>query len=141
LYYGGTAYENRQGLGKLLSNASIRNEKVILPEVSIGNMVFPDPQKDVDLLAVPISILYDRGLLLQKTALLDQRISAPFIIMNAKTSKDRSFIAGETLKVTIDGEDYPVELRVDESVSTSHVLVPTSLGMPLEKPILVKVHR
>jgi hypothetical protein len=34
-----------------------------------------------------------------------------------------------------------VELRVDESVSTSHVLVPTSLGMPLEKPVLVKVHR
>ena len=77
----------------------VRNEKVILPEVSIGNMVFPDPQKDVDLLAVPISILYDRGLLLQKTTLLDQRISAPFIIMNTKTSNERSFIAGETLKV------------------------------------------
>jgi NADH-quinone oxidoreductase subunit G len=141
LYYGGTAYENRQGLGKQLSNTSVRNEKVILPEVSIGNMVFPDPQKDVDLLAVPISILYDRGLLLQKTTLLDQRISAPFIIMNTKTSNERSFVAGETLKVQIDGEDYPVELRVDESVSTSHVLVPTSLGMPLGKPILVKVHR
>jgi len=128
-------------LEKQLSNAAVRNEKVILTEVSIGNMVFPDPQKDVDLLAVPISILYDRGLLLQRTTLLDQRISAPFIIMNTKTSKERSFVAGETLMVTIDGEDYPVVLRVDESVSTSHVLVPTSLGMPLEKPILVKVHR
>jgi hypothetical protein len=61
--------------------------------------------------------------------------------MNTKTSYERSFIAGETVKVQIDGEDYPVELRVDESVSTSHVLVPTSLGMPLEKPVLVKVHR
>ena len=57
LYYGGTSYENRQGLGKQLSTAAVRSETVTYTgTMLIGTMVLPDPRTDVDLLALPISV-------------------------------------------------------------------------------------
>ena len=141
LYYGGTAYDNRQGLGKQLSSDASRKEKYVLPEVAISEKHIPDPEKDEELLAVPITLLYDRGAIIEKTALLDQRTPSAFVVMNPVTAKQKGLVDGEVASITITGIDYPVKIKVDDSISTSHVLVPSSLGIPMAISTLVKVHR
>ena len=58
LYYGGTTYENTQGLGVQLFNAAQRGKKVSLPRVRKVATLRP---KEKQLLAVPVTKLYDRG--------------------------------------------------------------------------------
>jgi NADH-quinone oxidoreductase subunit G len=141
LYYGGTAYDNRQGLGKQLSTSASRREKYGLPELAISDNQIPDPEKNEVLLAVPITLLYDRGAVIEKTKLLNQRTPAGFILLHPATSEKKGLVDGEMAAITINGTDYPVMIKVDDSVSTSHVMVPSSLGIPLVHPSLVKVHR
>ena len=141
LYYGGTAYDNRQGLGKQLSTSASRREKYGLPELAISDKQIPDPDTNEELLAVPITLIYDRGVVIEKTKLLNQRTPAGFILLHPATLEKNGLVDGEMAAISINGRDYPVMIKVDDSVSTSHVLVPSSLGIPLVNPSLVKVHR
>jgi NADH-quinone oxidoreductase subunit G len=73
LYYGGTTYENRQGLGVQLPPAIQRGEAVALgwkepPQIS---------QPQGGLLAVPVTRLYDCGRTLVPTDLLHARLPEP----------------------------------------------------------------
>ena len=71
LYYGGTTYENTKGLGMQLFSAAQRGEKVSLPRVRKPEALRP---KEKQLLAVPITRLYDRGGTIVQSKLLAQRI-------------------------------------------------------------------
>jgi len=141
LYYGGTAYENRQGLGKQLSSASARGEKVIIPEPRIIEPVLPDPDLTDDLLALPIILLYDHGTLLKKSELLKEHLPEPYIVMHPKSAEQRGLTRADKVNLTLEGVDYPVNLRMDDSIPPTKVLIPLSAGIPLVKPILVKVHQ
>ena len=54
LYYGGTSYENKDGLGVQLSNSAQRGEKFSLPRVRKAVALRPKEKK---LLAVPVTKL------------------------------------------------------------------------------------
>jgi NADH-quinone oxidoreductase subunit G len=68
LYYGGTTYENTQGLGAGLVSAAERGEAVSIPEVREEAGL--RPQED-ELLAVPVTKLYDRGTTVTPAVLAD----------------------------------------------------------------------
>lgn len=141
LYYGGTAYDNRQGLGAQLSNAATRNERVILPEAEKMENELPDLEHIEELLAVPVRVLYDSGRITKSSRLLEKRIHTPFISLHPKTAEQKELASGDRVKIQVNKTDYLVTVKLDDSVPTLHVLVPRSLGIPMEKPILVKVHR
>jgi NADH-quinone oxidoreductase subunit G len=141
LYYGGTAYENRQGLGKLLSTAASRGETVLIPELALSEPVLTDPDQTDELLALPVTLLFDREAVLLNSPLLGERIAAAQITLNNKTAQKRDISAGDMVKIEIDGVDYPAVVKLDESIPPVNVLVPLNVGIPLTKPILVKVHR
>lgn len=141
LYYGGTAYENRQGLGKQLPSAASRGEKIHLSEIEFVEPVLPDPDVTDDLLAVPVTILYDHGTILAGTDLLKDHLPAPFIVLHPKTAEKRGLSPAEPAGLTLEGVDYPVNVKLDDSIPPTKVLIPVSTGIPLVKPILVKVHR
>jgi NADH-quinone oxidoreductase subunit G len=69
LYYGGTTYENTQGLGAQLVSAAERGETVSIPEVREEAGLRP---KEDELLAVPVTKLYDRGTTVTPATLLTQ---------------------------------------------------------------------
>ena len=73
LYYGGTTYENKQGLGVQLA----LNGPVLIPLLSVKSL---RPDED-QWLAVPVTHLYDRGLTVTTSELLRPHIgpSAVFI--------------------------------------------------------------
>jgi len=131
MYYGGTTYENKQGLGVQLSNAASRGEKVTLPRVQKVTALRPKENK---LLAVPVTKLYDRGVTVASAELLDQRIGEKFIALHPSTAKDFEIEVNETVKLSLDGVSEDVVVKLDDTISTGVVLVPRSMGLPINEP-------
>lgn len=141
LYYGGTSYENRQGLGKQLSTSAARGEPVHIPDLSLNEPILPDPEQTDDLLALPISLLFDQEAVLLNSTLLKERIAATQILLGTKAAQKRDIQNGDGVKVVIDGVEYPAVAKLDDGIPPVNVLVPLNVGIPLTKPILVKVRR
>jgi len=131
VYYGGTTYENRQGLGVHLSNAVQRKEKFSLPRIQKVLALRPTEKK---LLAVPVTKLYDRGVTVSTTELLGQRIGEAFIALHPSAAEQLKVGAGERVKFSLDGVSQDVPVRIDDTIPAGVVLVPRSMGLPIHKP-------
>jgi NADH-quinone oxidoreductase subunit G len=131
VYYGGTTYENKDGLGVHLLNAAGRGEKVTLPRVQ---KVEGLRLKENKLLAVPVTKLYDRGVTVASAKLLTQRIGAAFVALNPSAAESLGVQAGERVKLSLDGVSEDVLVKIDDSISEGVALVPRSMGLPISEP-------
>jgi len=136
LYYGGTTYENKQGMGVQLSVAAGRGEKVIIAKVQ--KEAAPRP-KDNELLAVPVTKLYDRGTTVMPAELLHERIGDLNVVMHPEAVKGLGVEAGQTVNVSFNGMSGEVVVKVDDTVPTGVVLIPRSMGLAIREPVAVKV--
>ena len=136
LYYGGTTYENKDGLGVQLSNAAQRGEKFSLPRVQRVPALRPKEKK---LLAVPITKLYDRGVTVSTAELLNQRIGEVYIALHPSAAERFKVNAGERVKLSLDGVTEELQVRIDDTISAGVILVPRSMGLPIHKPIEASV--
>jgi NADH-quinone oxidoreductase subunit G len=130
LYYGGTAYENKQGLGVQLTPASQRGEAVPLSWPELLDTKFSVPEGD--LLAVPFTRLYDRGRAVSMSKLLQTRIPNPYILTHPDSIKGA--MQGAQMLLDLNGEEYLVEAHLDATLPTNVVLVPRSMGIQLSDP-------
>lgn len=135
LYYGGTTYENKQGLGVQLPPAAQRGEAVTLgwpdwPEVKIGAG---------SLVAVPVTRLYDRGGTILPSRLLQARIGQPRVILHPANAKELGVQAGDSVQVSLNGSTHVATARLDKSVPVEVVLVPRSMGLPIAGPVGVQI--
>lgn len=131
LYYGGTTYENSQGLGVQLPPASQRGEAVPLGWLQPQAEVVQDGG---DLLAVPVTRLYDRGDTVMPSRLLHERIGTPFVMINPVTAERLKLGAGNQVLVDLSGLLTPASLKVHGDVPEGIVLVPRSMGIPIHGP-------
>jgi NADH-quinone oxidoreductase subunit G len=136
LYYGGTTYENTQGLGVQLVSAAERGEKVSLPKVQ--KAAGPRPKED-ELLAVPVTRLYDRGTTVAPAELLEARIGGATVALHPEAAKKLGVQEGQQVKVSFNGFKGEAILKIDETISTGVVLVPRSMGLPISAPTTAKV--
>ncbi len=124
LYYGGTTYENRQGLGvQLALNAPFPVKSIAVKS--------PRPDED-QWLAVPVTRLYDRGLTVATSELLLPHIGAAAVFLHPASAVRLGVKAGEQLN--IDG--FQAEVRLDETVPASVALLPRSMGFPINAPVI-----
>ncbi|HSF81833.1 MAG TPA: NADH-quinone oxidoreductase subunit NuoG [Anaerolineales bacterium] len=135
MYYGGTTYENGQGLGLQLTTAAERGEPVALawpqwPEIKIA---------DGSLLSAPVTRLYDRGHTVLHSKLLHQRIGQPFVVLHPSNAKELGVFEGDTVQVTLNGSTNIVVAQLDKSLPMGVVLVPRSMGLPIAGPVGVQV--
>lgn len=134
LYYGGTTYENSQGLGVQLPLPSET------PQLSWPQLVdFKLPK--LGLMAFPITRLYDRGNTLMPSELLHQRIDGPFVVLSAHDAERMKVSNGDMLRIAFSetGVSMVVSTRVDENLPERVVLVPRSFGLPVTGPTLVEL--
>jgi NADH-quinone oxidoreductase subunit G len=136
LYYGGTTYENKDGLGVQLSNSAQRGEKFSLPRVQKVVALRPKEKK---LLAVPITKLYDRGVTVSSAELLEQRIGEIYIALHSSAAELFKVSAGERVRLSLDGVSAEVQVRIDDTISAGVVLVPRSMGLPIHEPTAASV--
>lgn len=137
LYYGGTAYENRQGLGKLLPNALQRGEAVAAPEIPAA----PGLPAGEGLLAVPVTRLYDRGTLVLPATLRKRLPETAFVWLAPATAERLGLAEGQ--RVALHGANLlgEAEVRLRPEVPEDVVLVPRSLGLAVTRPIRVRLQR
>jgi NADH-quinone oxidoreductase subunit G len=130
LYYGGTSYENKQGLGAQLPLASVTaDSQPIAVETLVGD----------GLLAVPITRLYDRGQTVWPSELLHERIGEPCVWLNPADALGRDAHAPEYVRFVLDGHEFELLAHLDESVPTGVMLVPRSMGVPITGPVKVLI--
>jgi anaerobic selenocysteine-containing dehydrogenase len=135
LYYGGTTYENTQGLGVQLASAAQRGEIVSLGWVNPPEWSF----SRYSLVAVPITRLYDRGQTLLASKLLHSRLPEPYVVINQIDADRMKISQGARLQVVMDGMSALVTARVDADLPLRIVLVPRSLGIPISGPTTIEV--
>lgn len=136
LYYGGTTYENRQGLGAHLTAAVSAGESPRLPEVQKGTVL--RPQEDV-LLALPVTKLYDMGVTVRFSSLLAARVGSPIVTLHPLAAQKRGLAAGDVVSVELGGHTAEVTVKLDETIPTGVALLPRSMGLPIYAPAPLSV--
>ncbi len=137
LYYGGTTYENTQGLGVQLAPTSQSGKAVSIPKVRKEAALRP---KEKELLAVPVNKLYDRGVTAAGPAqLLDGRIGDATVTLHPSAAKNLGVEAGAIVKLSFDGVKAEVVVKIDDTISAGVALVPRSMGIAIREPVVAKV--
>jgi NADH-quinone oxidoreductase subunit G len=136
LYYGGTTYENTQGLGVQLTPIAQAGGAVHISKVRKEAALRP---KESELLAVPVNKLLDRGVTINPTQLLEQRVGEATVVLHPSTAKKFGIEAGGQAKIKLASMNADVVVKTDASVPTGVVLVPRSMGLAIRKPVTAKI--
>jgi NADH-quinone oxidoreductase subunit G len=136
LYYGGTTYENRQGLGVQLTSAAQRGEALPLGWPRLA----PLPAAGENgLLAVPITLLYDRGALVMPSQLLHQRLAETHVRLNPADAASLKIEDGSRVEVQLGAAVSLATARIDPEAPQGFVLAPRSVGLPIAAPAPVEL--
>ncbi|MCA2001850.1 MAG: NADH-quinone oxidoreductase subunit NuoG [Chloroflexi bacterium] len=136
LYYGGTTYENTQGLGVQLVPTAQIGKTLHIPKVRKEAALRP---KENELLAVPVSKLYDLGATVNPAQLLHQRIGEASVTLHPSTAKTLGLEAGAKVKISFGAVKAEATLKLDDAISTGVALVPRSMGLGIREPVVAKV--
>jgi anaerobic selenocysteine-containing dehydrogenase len=90
-------------------------------------------------LAVPVTILYDRGGTVMPAELLHQRIPAPYVILHPQTAARMRITDGMQLRLSLSGDGIALTAQLDETIPQDVVLVPRSMGVPIHGPTAVQI--
>jgi NADH-quinone oxidoreductase subunit G len=131
LYYGGTAYDNRQGLGVQLAPRPGGEPPEWLAAV--------ERKSRGDLLLIPISRLYDRGATVLPSELLNLRLAQPKLAIHPEDAERLGLTGTSQAELSWDGRTGTVDLSIEENVPRGAGLVPRSTGLPLNRPTEVRV--
>lgn len=135
LYYGGTTYENRQGLGYQLQSAAERGEAIELSWPTFSESVVAQE----GLLAVPITCLYDRGTTILPSSLLHQRLSQPCLYLNPDEAKKLGVIHNDLIQIILNSTTTLATAYLEDNIPEGVILVPRSTGIPILTPQSVKI--
>ncbi len=127
LYYGGTSYENTQGLGAHLTLSAITPAPI-----APGNG-FPKGE----LVAVPVTRLYDQGTTVSPAKLLESHVGPVSVVVNPATAAKIGVENGEKARVSLNNVEAEVQVKYDESLADGIVLVYRSFGIPISEPTAV----
>jgi NADH-quinone oxidoreductase subunit G len=131
LYYGGTAYDNRQGLGVQLAPRPAGEP----PEW----LAAAERKPSGDLLLIPISRLYDRGATMLASELLSLRLAELKLAIHPEDAERLGLIGASRVELSWDGRASTVEFAIEQDVPRGAGLVARSTGLPLNRPTEVRV--
>ena len=135
LYYGGTTYDNNQGLGMQLTSSAERGESVPVSWPQLSTLDIPENT----MLAVPVTVLYDRGQTIMPSRLLHQRIPQPYILLNPASAGSLGISNGAAVQVRLNGTSTLATARLDGSLPDGVALVPRSMGIPIIGPTPIEI--
>jgi NADH-quinone oxidoreductase subunit G len=139
MYYGGTTYENTQGLGAHLVSGAGRGERVSLPKVQKETVLRP---KEDQWLVVPVSKLYDQGVTVKSSQLLASHIGAATVTLHPEAAKRLGVdAAGGQVEISLNGSTAQVAVALDETVSASVALLPRGMGLPISGPVVAALKK
>jgi NADH-quinone oxidoreductase subunit G len=145
LHYGGTSYQNFQGLGVRLRPMSEPGPGSAKPaEISVAVPQVPQAGEVMDLeagklLAVPITRLYDRGQLISYSEVLHSRLPEPFVWLHPKTAATLGVLQSGLAWMWSGSSEMKVRVQPRTEVPREVFLVPRSMGFAVERPTVVTI--
>jgi NADH-quinone oxidoreductase subunit G len=133
LYYGGTSFENRIGLGVQLPLAA--------SEKHVGDVAFPQElgRREGGLPVYPVTRLYDHGGTIGRTELLDQRRAGACLHLHPATAAALQLAEGGEVAVSINGVERQLSICLDDTLPRGVGVIPRSVGVPLDGPSTLKI--
>jgi len=123
LYYGGTGYDNKQGMGARLNTIGA-GEPVAAPVPARGAAAAVAGS----LAAYPTRKLYARSLLMQFTPLLQSRWVEPVALLHPDTAANLNLQAGSPIELNLNGVQHNLQVVLDESVPVGVALLPQGVA-------------
>lgn len=71
--------------------------------------------------------------------LLDQRIGEATVTLHPSAAKNLGVEAGATVKLSFEGVNADVVVKIDDTISAGVALVPRSMGIAIREPVVAKV--
>jgi NADH-quinone oxidoreductase subunit G len=147
LYYGGTGYDNQQGLGVQLIPAVQYGEMVAMPFLAPVEPRLTRPESgglklaEGDLLAVPVARLYDHGLMVESSPLLYPRLVKPALYLHPQEAARLGLEQNQMVEFTIAGVGFVAPVLFDMGVPSGVALAPRSVGLPIHQPVVLTLSR
>ncbi|RME06871.1 MAG: NADH dehydrogenase (quinone) subunit G [Anaerolineae bacterium] len=130
-YYGGTSYGNQQGLGVHLQAAEARE----IPAAPTAPAL-----PEAEIIAVPVTTLYDHGRMVAASPVLQPRLRKPFIRLHPADAQKLKTTDGMTVGLAVDGGPVaPVLVIEDPAVPQGFALVARSMGVPIHQPATFEI--
>jgi len=120
-YYGGTAYQNKGGLG--LQIAAEADEGT----VTTGAVAQAAPVDGEGLLLVPTTRLYDRSTIVRQSQIIAGRTAAPFVGLHPSTAERLGVTDGDAVSVAFAGGQVTVKAHVSEAYAPDAAFLPRHL--------------
>jgi NADH-quinone oxidoreductase subunit G len=123
LYFGGTAYDNRGGLGAQYPAACETMERF-----SVVWVEPPDPPAAPrDVIAVPVRRLYQRGTLVAQSRVLAPRIALPCLDLCRADAEQLGIADGDVVTVTLPSGEFEIRACVNGRAPQGAALVPAHI--------------
>jgi len=130
LYYGGTAYDNHQGLGQQWASAAEAGA-VESYELPVETPVTVAGARFGAINVLPVRALYTPGTLINLTLLLENRLARPTLSLNEADAAVLMVAEGDPLTVRVGDEEVAAEAVVDYDTPAGLALLRgTSNGGP-----------
>ncbi len=125
LYYGGTAYQNKGGIGVQIASAADKGE-TIAPAASGGAKVEAPAGQ---MLIVPVTRLYNRERIFRSATLVHPRVPDAYVEINSADAQQMGISNGDTVHIQLGGETLPVAARahVNGGAPRGSVVLPRHL--------------
>lgn len=124
LYYGGTAYANKGGLGVVIPSAADKGETVAAGEVKLPDV--PKPAKG-EFIVIPATRLYNREALFTPSTLVHPRVMSPFAEINAADAAKLGVKNGDVVQVSAGGAQVRVRAHVNGGAPEGSIVLPRNL--------------
>jgi NADH-quinone oxidoreductase subunit G len=134
LYYGGTTYNNHQGLGVQLMPSTQRGEAFELRWREPAKM----PRRG-KIWMLPVKTLYDRSVNMNASQVLEPRMAKLHLRLNPVDAKRIGVEEGDKLRVILKGHSVEAPTLVEELVPKGQVLVYRHTGLPVVEPVIVEL--
>jgi NADH-quinone oxidoreductase subunit G len=134
LYYGGTTYNNHQGLGIQLQPTTQRGETF--------DVRWSEPKKMPTrgkLWLIPTKKLYDRAVTVQSSSVLEPRLALTQFRVNSQDAERLGIESGKAISLSINGATYKAPASVEARVPKGQVFVDRSSGVAVVEPVVVEL--
>lgn len=123
-YYGGTAYQNKGGLGIQIPTAADNGAKVKTSKVTL-----PDVAKAAKgtVTVLPVTRLYNRSTLYKPSTVIAPRTDTPYVTVNPKDAKSAGFADGDSVEVAFGDHLVVVRAIVSEDIPAGTAVLPRHL--------------
>ncbi len=124
LYYGGTAYQNKGGLGMVIPTAADNGEAVAAGKVTLPDVLKPGKG---EFIVIPSTRLYNHESVFKPSLLVQPRVTAPYAEVNSADASKLGITQGAVIEIKAGGAVVKVRAHVNGGAPAGSIVLPRHL--------------